>query len=173
MIRLAVVTDIPVLREIERKAGQPFADIDMDLVAEDEPPSAAALRVFIDDERAWVWTDPAGCAVGYLVVSVVDGCAHIEQVSVDPTHRGQRIGRRLIDHVFAWATANELAAVTMTTFTEVPWNGPYYESMGFRYVPTSEETPGLRAVRSAEAEHGLDHWPRACMRAERRAWCFY
>lgn len=173
MIRLAVVADIPVLREIERKAGQPFIDIGMGRVAEDEPPSAAALRVFVDDEQAWVWTGTTGRAVGYLIVSVVDACAHIEQVSVEPANRGQRIGRRLIDHVFGWAAANELAAVTMTTFTEVPWNGPYYETMGFRYLPASEQTPGLRAVRSAEAEHGLDRWPRGCMRAELLAWCCY
>ncbi|MFJ1461636.1 hypothetical protein [Nocardia sp. N2S4-5] len=33
-------------------------------------------------------------------------------------------------------------------------------------LATHEETPGLRALRAAEADHGLDRWPRCCMRRD-------
>lgn len=157
------------LQDIERAAGEPFAQIGMTTVADDEPPSLATLRQFQQAGRAWVWTDD-GMAIGYLVAAVVDGNAHIEQVSVRPDHARRRIGKRLLDQAARWAAAAGLPAMTLTTFTEVPWNGPYYERLGFRYLSAGEETPGLVALRAAEQAHGLDRWPRACMRAELSAW---
>jgi len=169
VIRATVPSDLPLLQDIERAAGAPFAEIGMTAVAEDEPPSIVTLRESAYAGRAWVWYD-AGVPVAYLVLAVVDGNAHIEQVSVHPTHAGLRIGRRLIDHAARWAQDRALPALTLTTFTEVEWNGPYYQRMGFRYLSAEEETPGLRAIRAAEAAHGLDRWPRACMRAEVAGW---
>ncbi|MEV0031358.1 GNAT family N-acetyltransferase [Nocardia sp. NPDC050793] len=172
-IRPATETDLPVLRDIERAAGKPFAEIGMTAVADDEPPTLATLREFQRAGRAWVATDAADRPIAYLVLGIVDGNAHVDQVSVDPGHAGRRLGKRLIDHAVRWAQANGLPAIlTLTTFTEVAWNGPYYERLGFRYLSAAEETPGLRALRTAEAEHGLDRWPRACMRAELDTWVF-
>lgn len=169
MIRLATDADLPVLQDIERIAGAPFATLGMHAVAEDEPPPLDILREFVADARAWVWQEH-GRAVGYLVLERVDGAAHIDQVSVDPALRGRRIGRRLLDRAAAWGRAHGCPALTLTTFVDVPWNGPYYRSLGFRFLAPHEETPGLRARRAAEAEHGLDRWPRACMRAELATW---
>ncbi|WP_280437581.1 GNAT family N-acetyltransferase [Nocardia carnea] len=169
MIREAIATDIPRLQEIEVRAGEPFAAVGMDAVAGDEPLSAEVLGAFVLDGRAWVWVH-GGVPVGYLIVSVVDGNAHIDQVSVLPGYRGQRIGRRLIDRAVRWAAERGLPAITLTTFTEVAWNGPYYARLGFRYLDAADETPGLRAVRAAEIAHGLDRWPRACMTASVPEW---
>ncbi|MFI5535210.1 GNAT family N-acetyltransferase [Nocardia sp. NPDC051900] len=169
MIRPATSRDLPVLQDIERAAGEPFARIGMTTVADDEPPSLATLRQFQQAGRAWVWTDD-DLPIGYLVAAVVDGNAHIEQVSVRPDHARRRIGKRLLDQAARWAAVAGLPAMTLTTFTEVPWNGPYYERLGFRYLSAGEETSGLVALRAAEQAHGLDRWPRACMRAELSAW---
>lgn len=170
MIRPAQLADIPVLRDIEVRAAEPFAAAGMDAVAGDEPLPAEVLREFVEDGRAWVREMDGAGPVGYLIVATVDGNAHIEQVSVLPGYRGARIGRHLIDRAFRWAAAHRLPATTLTTFTEVPWNGPYYQRLGFRYLDRAEETPQLRALRAAEIAHGLDRWPRACMRAEVDAW---
>ncbi|WP_039796626.1 GNAT family N-acetyltransferase [Nocardia araoensis] len=169
MIRPATLEDLPALQNIERAAGEPFAEIGMTAVADDEPPSLATLRQFQQAGRAWVWADD-DVPIGYLVAGVVDGNAHIEQVSVRPDHARRRIGKRLLDQAARWAATAGLPATTLTTFTEVPWNGPYYERLGFRYLSAGEETPGLVALRAAEQAHGLDRWPRACMRAELSAW---
>lgn len=165
-IRMARESDFPVLRNIERSAGLPFAEIGMAFVAEDEPPTIETLRTFAEDGRAWVSTDGHDRPIAYLLADVVDGNAHLEQVSVhgDYAHRG--IGRTLLDHMIEWARERGLPAVTLTTYTEVPWNGPYYERCGFRYLTDAEETPGLRTIRAAEITHKLDQWPRRCMRKE-------
>ncbi|MGW1072804.1 GNAT family N-acetyltransferase [Streptomyces sp. NPDC002537] len=164
VIRLARQEEIPRLRDIERAAGILFLDVGMVSVAEDEPPAAELLREYIDADRAWVHTDGDDVPAGYVIVDLVDGCVHIEQISVDPGHARKRIGAGLIEHVAAWAERRGAAALTLTTFTEVAWNGPYYERRGFRAVPDAELTPGLRDIRAAEAAHGLDRWPRTCMR---------
>lgn len=165
MIRLAGEADLPVLREVERDAGRSFAALGMDLVAEDEPPPVAVLREFLAAGRAWVEV-VGDVPVAYLIADVVDGCAHVEQVTVHPDHAGQRIGFGLIENLAAWARERGLPALTLTTFTGVPWNGPYYLRCGFRYLADDELTPGLREIRAAEAAAGLDSWPRACMRRE-------
>jgi GNAT superfamily N-acetyltransferase len=99
-----------------------------------------------------------------VLVDEIDGYAHIEQVSVHPGHSRQGIGRMLIDHVGTWATSRGLAGLTLTTFTEVPWNAPYYARLGFRVV--TDLSPGLRALRAHEAAIGLDAWPRVVMRRD-------
>lgn len=165
MIRAATEADLPALREIERAAGSAFAEIGMVAIAEDEPFSLAELRAYLG--RAWV-TDPGGGPVAYLIADLVDGNAHVEQVSVHPSHARRGLGHALIEHLAVWARDRGCAALTLTTFTEVPWNGPYYRRRGFRVLDDTELTPGLRRIRAKEAEHGLDHWPRACLRRELR-----
>lgn len=169
-IRAVTEADLPILQSIEIRAGLPFAEIGMIEVAEDDPPELETLRAFAAAGRAWAWPGPDGVPVAYLVLAVVDGQAHIEQVSVDPAYAGRRIGKRLLDRAARWALAHGCAALTLTTFTDVPWNGPYYERLGFAYLAPDRETPGLRAIRATETGHGLDRWPRACMRAELSEW---
>lgn len=45
--------DLPLLPDIERAAGRPFAELGMQLVADDEPPSLEELRRHADAGRAW------------------------------------------------------------------------------------------------------------------------
>jgi hypothetical protein len=59
-----------------------------------------------------------------------------------------------------------MPAITLTTFTDVPWNGPLYRHLGFRVLTDDELGPELRALRDRETAHGLDPAQRACMRAD-------
>ncbi|MGB3439283.1 MAG: GNAT family N-acetyltransferase [Actinophytocola sp.] len=161
MIREASPTDLPVLRDIERAAGEPFRDVGMAAIADDEPPTIETLTAYQRAGRAWVLGDPP---VAYVLADEVDGYAHIEQVSVHPGHARRGIGRALIDHVGEWAKGRGLAGLTLTTFADVPWNAPYYARLGFTVV--SDLTPGLAAIRAHEATCGLDAWPRVAMRRD-------
>lgn len=165
-IRAVGEHDIDRLRDIERAAGAAFAEIDMLEVAGDEPPSPATLTGYQRQGRAWAQVDDSDWPVAYLIADVVDGAVHIEQVSVDPAHAGGRLGLGLIEHVAEWARLRGFDSLTLTTFTNVAWNAPYYERCGFRVVVDSELTPGLRRIRAEEAESGLDRWPRTVMRRE-------
>ena len=59
-----------------------------------------------------------------------------------------------------------LPAITLTTYAEVPCNGPLYEHWGFIVVPEDAVGSELRAVRAAERARGLDVAERVCMRRE-------
>jgi GNAT superfamily N-acetyltransferase len=165
-IRPARPADFPVLQAIERSAGELFVDVGMPEVAADDPASDTELAAYADGGRAWVLTDEGDAPVAYALVDVVDGCAHLEQLSVRRDHQRRGLGRRLLDHVAEWARARGLRAVTLTTFRAVPWNAPYYERLGFRPLAESELTPGLAEVLAHEAAAGLDPDRRVCMRRD-------
>ncbi|MGH3905307.1 MAG: GNAT family N-acetyltransferase [Pseudonocardiaceae bacterium] len=165
-IRIVGVEDLPAVQDIERAAGRCFHDIGMSEIAEMEPPTLDELACYQHAGRAWVAVDGNDRPVAYLIVDVVDGNIHIEQVSVHPDSARRGIGRSLLDHVAHLAAADAVPALTLTTFAQVPWNAPYYVRCGFQYLDEAELTPGLRAIRRSEAARGLDRWPRVCMRRD-------
>jgi hypothetical protein len=59
-----------------------------------------------------------------------------------------------VNAVSDWARYRGLPAVTLTTFRDVPWNGPFYAKLGFREL--SELSPGLAAMREHERAIGDD-----------------
>jgi len=162
-IREARVADIPSLIEIERAAGEMFRSLSMDFVADDDPGSLAELAPYIHGQRAFVATDETDTPVAYIILDIVDGAAHIEQISVHPDHARQGIGRTLIERADAWARERNLRTLTLTTYVDVPWNAPYYQRLGFRQLSPDEETPGLRTIKDRERAAGLEVWPRTSM----------
>lgn len=165
-IRAVRIEELPLLQDIERAAGRCFHGIGMPEIAEDDPLPAEELAHYQRTGLAWVAVDGADAPVAYLIADHVDGDLHVEQVSVHPDSARRGIGRSLLDHLARHASAAGVPALTLTTFTDVPWNAPYYARCGFRPLDDSALGPGLREVRRQEAAHGLDRWPRVCMRRD-------
>ena len=163
-VRPASAEDGPDLQRIERLAGEQFRTIGMGWVAEDEPPPLDTLAGYAADGRSWVAVDDAGDAVGYVLVDEMDGAAHIEQISVLPDQQGRGVGRALLQRVREWAVGRGHDAISLTTFSEVPWNRPLYEHLGFEVLAEEQLGPGLRAVREVAAAPGLAPARRVCMR---------
>ena len=135
-------------------------------MADDEPPPVEVLLSYTESGRAWVAVDSDDVPVGYVVVNVVDGAAHIEQVSVATAQQRKGTGRLLVEQARRWAGENALSAVTLTTFSHVPWNKPLYEHLGFRALSSEEIGPELRSLMEHEASRGLDPATRVAMTAE-------
>jgi len=53
--------------------------------------------------------------------------------------------------------------VTLTTYRDLPWNGPYYSRLGFREIDLKEAGPGHLGRLRAEAEAGHDPSRRCIM----------
>jgi len=166
VIRPATADDLDRIREIEAAAGQVFRGLDMAAIADDEVPSVDAFGAYQRAGLAWVATDAGYSAIGFVIVKAVDGLPHVEQVSVHPQWARQGVGRRLLDEVEEWAGAGGASAMTLTTFRDVPWNGPYYVRLGWRPLADFELTPELAAIRKHERQQGYDRWPRMAMRRE-------
>lgn len=131
-------------------------------VAADDPPDAATYRAAVDDGRIWVADD--GTIVGYAWAIDLDGQPHLEQLSVLPDRNGRGVGTALIEAVVGWARRRGGESLTLSTFRDVPFNGPFYERRGFVTVPDGELGERFEALRRHEAELGLDVDARVIMR---------
>ena len=164
-IRPTHSADLPVIQRIELAAGEIFRTIGMPAIADAPLPTIEVLTRYQEAGHAWAAVDDRDQPVAFILIKLVDGAAHVEQVSVDPAHAHRRIGRELIDHVEKWATSRGLRPVlTLTTFRDVQWNGPYYERLGFTMVAPADRGPELASLMADEAAHGLDPEQRVAMR---------
>ena len=121
------------------------------LVARRQPSNPAATNPAPDDHEP----------VGYIRVEIVDGQPHIEGMSVRPKQMRRGIGTALVDAACHWATEQGYSQITLCTFGDVPWNGPFYARLGFTEIPAP--SPALRALRQREVRLGLDGMGRRCV----------
>ncbi|MDQ6816816.1 MAG: GNAT family N-acetyltransferase, partial [Actinomycetota bacterium] len=128
------------------------------------PASVEELEGFRVAGNAWVAADGSDRPIAYLLSRLVDGRAHIEQVSVTPTHAGRGLGAALIDHLAETSRASNIPDLTLTTFRDVPWNAPYYLRLGFQILEPGDQGPELRALVEHEAASIPGDAPRVAMR---------
>ncbi len=154
-IRVARPDEYDALRVIEDCGDAMFLDIGIGPFqwseADDHLPSAAVVLVAGEPP------------VGFACVELVDDAAHLWQLSVHPGAGRRGLGTSLVEAVCRWAAERGLPAVTLTTYRDVPWNGPFYGRLGFREI--DELTPGLAYIRQHERAIGDDDFgPRIAMR---------
>jgi ribosomal protein S18 acetylase RimI-like enzyme len=92
--------------------------------------------------------------VGFVHVLLIDGQAHLEQLSVLPEHQRQGIGSALTSAAMDEARAQGFDRLSLCTYRDVPWNGPFYRSLGFTEV--TDLAPYERRLRDKERDLGLD-----------------
>ncbi|WP_129658769.1 GNAT family N-acetyltransferase [Rothia uropygialis] len=161
-IREAAESDIPRIIAIEVDAGQAFRSVGMPEVA-DHRPEAGELREAIYVHHLWV-AEVDGQVVGYVAADLVDANAHVAQVSVDPVHAGHRYGRQMIEFVESWGRDRGCSGTTLTTFTTVPWNLPYYARLGYQVLAGANMGPELLRISRFEAGlPGIDGSQRCAM----------
>jgi GNAT superfamily N-acetyltransferase len=145
-VRPARPTELAELIEVEIAADRLFP-----LAGYGTVPPPATEEELRAAEALLVSGDPP---VGYARLEVVDGRAHLEGLSVRPRFMRQGRGSELVLAACDWAATKGFAEITLCTFAEVPWNGPFYAKLGF--VELAELTPGLQALRDTERRVGLD-----------------
>jgi GNAT superfamily N-acetyltransferase len=145
----------PALQAVERAAGARFRSIGMADVAAGDPTPQFMLEERAALGRLLIALSTERKLAGFLIWSPLDGRAYIEEVSVDPNHAGQRLGARLIAGLEDEARGRH-AALSLTTFRDVPWNAPYYASLGFVELPYDQAGPGHEQSWRRQADAGLD-----------------
>lgn len=164
-IRQARVEELEAIAEIERAAGklfEPFRDrISLD---DGEPTPIPELRLAHDRGDVFVAVDARDAPIGFYMLAVLDGEAHLYELDVHPDHGRKGIGRQLLESAAETMRARGHAGLTLTTFREVPWNRPFYESAGFVVVEPSG--PEMLATIAQEESWGLDFSQRCVMRRE-------
>lgn len=153
-IRLAETRDLPLLPAIEFSAASAFEGRDV-------PPELLMMVSYADDwvpqlaaGTLWV-AEIDGTPHGFLAATRTDSRLHIDEVDVRREAQGKGIGRSLMNTAIAWAKKRKLAEVTLTTFLNVPWNAPFYRTLGFEAWDEGEAPPELIAKLAGEKMRGL------------------
>ena len=145
-VRPADEDDLQLLDDIADRADALFR------VAGYELPELTITQEDLDEAKAiFVMGQPA---FGFVLVSEADGNAHIDELAVVPARMRQGIGSALVEQACAWAAGAGYRAVTLITYSDVPWNRPFYERLGF--VLTEQVTPDIAERRDFERTVGLD-----------------
>lgn len=154
-LRLAAPVDADAMPDVERAAGQLFADdpdlaqFDLQMVRE-----AAELRKLIAQRHCLV-AEADGEMVGFLVNQPFRRELHVWEMSVHPRYQRNGIGAGLMRACMIDARNAGFFAITLTTFNDVAWNGPFYERLGFEIVEDFFAHPRLARQLAAEARDGL------------------
>ncbi len=114
--------------------------------------------------RLWVARGPDREPVGFVLVVMLDGEPHVDEIDVDPACGRRGYGAALLDAVARWAVAAGHLGITLTCYRDVPWNAPFYARHGFRPVDPTDVGPDHRRVVAEEAARGLDAAKRVVMR---------
>ncbi len=161
-IRNGRLHEIGLLQQIERQAATRFQTLGMPRLEITE----ARLLAERAQQGQLLIAEGDDRVAGFVIFSVLDGSAHIEELDVLPAFAGRRLGALLIDHVEIWAKHMRLPALIFSTFRDVPWNAPYYARLGFAVVNDDQIEPGMAAVSQEHSAKGLNVAPRVWMRRE-------
>ena len=165
-IRLVRSVEVGFFREIEDAAAVLFSGLD--IVDEAKWVSFSLDEVYWLATLGQVW---AACLdddqpIGMIIASVRDGEVYVEELHVVPEHGRRGLGGRLLERVCEWAEEQGYPGVTLSTFRDVPWNGPFYRKHAFRDLKAKEWTQGMQAIRERETVHGLRPEERVFMRRD-------
>jgi GNAT superfamily N-acetyltransferase len=153
-IRLARSDDLPKLVSVERSAASLFHSAGLGWIADSATLERASLAAMCDNGTLWVAVDPADEPVGFLAAHEMDRQFYIAEISVARSHQRQGLGRALMVAAIASARADGYRRVTLTTYRDLPWNGPFYSRIGFAEIDASELGPEHTLRLQAENRSG-------------------
>lgn len=154
LIRPATPAEAELLPEIERSAGEAFRGSVHDWVADHDVTPADAYPPLIASGLVWVALTGDSPA-GFVACEAFDDALHVWELAVRHDRQGRGLGRSLMRAAIEAAAARHLPVVTLTTFLNIPWNAPFYESLGFRVIAASEMPSRLAEALSGETARGL------------------
>ncbi len=150
-IRKAYPADVPALADVEMDAAQLFVDAGV-LSADHLSPMTSAeltegcrtghLLLACEEDQ------PEAGPVGFALAVEVSWGLHLRELSVRRAWGRRGIGRQLVNAVRALDSARPL---TLSTFRDLPWNGPFYARIGFASVELVHLTSEQRRLFDREA----------------------
>lgn len=155
-VRYATEADLDRVRGVEAAADELFETV-MDIGSWPEPPLGR------DRARRGVLLAVGDPLVGFAHLADLGTSGsvhwHLEQLAVHPDLGRRGIGTMLLRAAQGHVLDSGGSSLTLTTFADVAWNGPWYAARGFREVNTATERTtwaALAPVRARELNLGLE-----------------
>jgi GNAT superfamily N-acetyltransferase len=164
-IRQARLDDLGKLAAVERSAAAVFRDAGLAWIADGDTLAAESLLAMHENGMLWIAVDQDGKSVGFLGALVLDQQFHIAELSVARRHQRQGLGAALITTANNGARDRQFRLVTLTTYRDLPWNGPFYAKLGFSEIDAAAVGP--QHVQKLLDEAAAGHDPsRRCVMAK-------
>lgn len=154
-VRRATTDELATCAEIERRAAVRFLPFGLAEVMATVVTPLDALEQGVRERGLFVATHPDDGIVGFALVTELDGEAHLLELDVLPEHGRKGLGRTLVLATLAWAYGRHLPRMTLCTLSFVPWNAPFYASLGFRVLEEHELGGALQQERERDRARGL------------------
>jgi GNAT superfamily N-acetyltransferase len=153
-IRLAREADLAALPAVELSAAQAFRDTyaPQSLLRHISPPEHwASMQA---SGTLWVAEEEDRGLIAFLAATSIGDRLHIDEFDVALEAQRRGLGRRMLSQVIAWAKDAGFACLSLTTFASIPWNAPFYRSLGFE-AWTDDQPVDIELALAGEATRGL------------------
>lgn len=174
-LRTAIPDDIAQICRVDTDASSNFASIPAlaDLADGSHGPlEASKVREWLETGHVWVVAEDC-LLLGFIAVQSDDGVLYVAELSVRVSQQGKGLGSLLLEKVFEKAREmardqdSRVAKVSLTTYPDVPWNGPWYRKRGFWEVDAETLGPWhVGKVRQDEEDLVRPGFRRCCMLRE-------
>jgi predicted N-acetyltransferase YhbS len=162
-IRAARIEELPLLAHIEQSAASLFLNTPYAWLATAESLPLEFVQQQFQTELVWVAVDLRETVVGYAIAHEVDRTLYLQQIDVLPAHGRRGVGSALVNVICERARQQDYSIVSLSTFRDIPWNAPFYSTLGFCPVDESEFTDGFQQIRLKELAAGLQMASRVIM----------
>lgn len=171
-ITKAEVDDIPALIAVDTAASalfEPTGLLKPEALSDHVP--ADVFESEIPLGNVFVARNNHGWAIGFALIRLRGNGLYLDQVSVHPDHGQKGIGRALVIRVLTEAERRKLPHVSLSTFREISWNGPFYASLGFKEIGQEKLEPYMLEIEAAQKPF-MDVTKRCFMRRKVRRGLF-
>lgn len=148
---------------VENAAGRLFGDHGYPQLVDDGFSNIEEFRHMLAGGEVFVATGPDDEPAGFAVAKPLGAFSHLRELSVDPAHGRKGLGRALVETVIAAARTAGAAGVSLTTFRDVPFNQPFYETLGFRELSPAGAPTALAQAFRDEVPAGIEPAKRVLM----------
>lgn len=165
-IRKARKDDLPLLGPIERSAAELFRTVGLDFLTYGPTMDESLLSAMSMSNHLWVAVNEVDQPIGFAGGEDLDSNFHIAEISVAQNAQGKGVGKALMGELMRQAKEEGYIAVTLTTYRNLPWNGPWYHKLGFSEIKVDEMGEKYVKIWDSEAQHGHDMKLRCIMRKD-------
>jgi len=149
---LALPHELAQFPAIEQSAGEAFRPTHHGWVADDENSPPEAYAPLQADGLVWV-AEADGELIGFGAGEAFEDAIHLWELAVAHAHQGRGAGRALMAALVEEAGQRRAPAITLTTFSDIPWNAPFYARLGFEIL--AQPNARLEATLAKETARGL------------------